>query len=153
MAPKLIGPAWILAGEQTAGRGRRARSWASPRGNFHGTYVMKPTERLDVIALRSFAASLALREAFIAVTGLPNAFALKWPNDVLLNGGKIAGILLESAGSGKGISYLAIGMGVNVCAALRAKAAWESFQDCRCAVLVRGSRRWVGSSTLSLLRA
>ncbi len=117
LAPNLTAPAWVLAGEQTAGRGRRARNWASPRGNLHATYVMKPTEGLDVIALRSFAASLALREAFIAVTGLPNAFALKWPNDVLLNGGKIAGILLESAGSGKGISYLAIGMGVNLIAA------------------------------------
>ena len=117
MAPTLTAPAWILAGEQTAGRGRRARIWASPRGNFHATYVMKPSEGLDVIVLRSFAAALALREAFIAVTGLPNAFALKWPNDVLLNGGKIAGILLESAGAGKSASYLAIGMGVNLIAA------------------------------------
>ena len=117
LAPSLSGPVWILAGEQTAGRGRRARSWASPRGNFHATLVMKPTEPLDMVALRSFAAALALRDAFIAVTGLPNAFALKWPNDVLLNGGKIAGILLESAGSGKVISHLAIGMGVNLIAA------------------------------------
>ena len=117
LAPTLTGPAWILAGEQTAGRGRRARAWASPRGNFHATYVMKPTENLNLIALRSFAASLALREAFIALTGLPNAFALKWPNDVLLNGGKIAGILLESAGAGKFASHLAIGMGVNLIAA------------------------------------
>lgn len=117
MAATLTAPAWILAGEQTAGRGRRARAWASPRGNFHATYVMKPTEGLDRVALRSFAAALALRDAFVAVTDLPRAFALKWPNDVLLNGGKIAGILLESAGSGKSAAYLAIGMGVNLTAA------------------------------------
>ena len=117
LAPTLTGPAWILAGTQTAGRGRRARSWASPRGNFHATYVMKPTESLDIVALRSFAAALALRDACIAVTGLPTAFALKWPNDVLLNGGKLAGILLESAGSGKTASHLAIGMGLNLIAA------------------------------------
>ena len=102
---------------QTAGRGRRARAWASPRGNFHATLVMKPTEGLDVVALRSFAAALALREACVAITGLPNAFTLKWPNDVLLNGGKLAGILLESAGAGNAAAYLAIGMGVNLIAA------------------------------------
>ena len=117
MAPSLSGPVWILAGEQTAGRGRRARNWASPRGNFHGTLLMKPTEGLAVVALRSFAAALALRDACVAVTGLPQAFSLKWPNDVLLNEGKLAGILLESAGAGKTAAYLAIGMGVNLIAA------------------------------------
>ena len=117
LAPGLTAPAWILAAEQTAGRGRRARNWASPRGNFHATLVMKPSEGLEVVALRSFAAALALRDACLAVTGLPQAFSLKWPNDVLLNGGKLAGILLESAGAGKTAAYLAIGMGVNLIAA------------------------------------
>ena len=116
-AANLTGPAWILAGEQTAGRGRRARAWASPRGNFHATLVMKPTGALDAVALRSFAAALALRDACIAVTGLPQSFALKWPNDVLLNGGKLAGILLESVSAGPGVSHLCIGIGVNLIAA------------------------------------
>jgi BirA family transcriptional regulator, biotin operon repressor / biotin---[acetyl-CoA-carboxylase] ligase len=117
LAPTLSGPAWILAGTQTAGRGRRARAWSSPVGNFHATLVMKPTEAVSIVALRSFAAALALRDACIAITGLPKAFALKWPNDVLLNGGKLAGILLESNGTGKAASHLAIGMGVNLIAA------------------------------------
>ena len=117
IAPTLTGPVWILAGEQTGGRGRRGRAWSSPRGNFHATLVLKPTETPDRVALRSFAAALALREALVALTGLPASFALKWPNDVLCNGGKIAGILLESAGQGAEVSHLAIGIGVNLIAA------------------------------------
>jgi BirA family biotin operon repressor/biotin-[acetyl-CoA-carboxylase] ligase len=113
----MTGPEWILGLEQTGGRGRRGRFWASPRGNFHATLSMRPTEAAEVVALRSFAAALALRDACVAVTGLPEAFALKWPNDVLLNGGKLAGILLESAGQGGRVAHLAIGIGVNLFAA------------------------------------
>ncbi len=111
-APGLAGPLWILAGEQTAGRGRRARPWASPPGNFHGTLAMRVTEPPATVALRSFVAALALRDAFVALTAQPQAFTLKWPNDVLLNGGKVAGILLEASGA-----TLAIGIGVNLIAA------------------------------------
>ncbi len=107
-------PTWIIAEEQTGGRGRRGRAWASPRGNFYATLVLRPTETPDVVALRSFAAALALRDACVTLTGLPDAFTLKWPNDVLLNGGKVAGILLESAGQGGVVSHLAIGIGVNL---------------------------------------
>lgn len=117
LAAGLTGPAWVLAREQTAGRGRRARAWASPPGNFHATLVLKPAEPPEIVALRSFVAALALRDAFVAATGLPQAFALKWPNDVLLNGGKVAGILLESGSQGAGVSSLCIGIGVNLIAA------------------------------------
>lgn len=116
-AASFAGPTWILAGVQTAGRGRRARPWSSPRGNFHGTLVLKPTEPPETVALRSFAAALALRDALVAVTGLPQSFALKWPNDVLCNGGKLAGILLESQGLNGPDAVLSIGIGVNLIAA------------------------------------
>lgn len=117
LAPHLSGPAWILAHRQTAARGRRGRAWQMPTGNFAATYVMRPTERPEVVALRSFVASLALFDAFVAVSGRPEPFALKWPNDVLLNGGKVAGILLESLGQGASVDHLAIGIGVNLVAA------------------------------------
>jgi BirA family biotin operon repressor/biotin-[acetyl-CoA-carboxylase] ligase len=116
-AASLDRPTWIVAGLQTAGRGRRARPWTSPQGNFHGTLVLKPQEPPETVALRSFAAALALRDAFVQLTGIPASFALKWPNDVLCNGGKIAGILLESQGLNGPDPVLCIGIGVNLIAA------------------------------------
>lgn len=117
IAHELSGPTWILARRQTAARGRRGRGWANPEGNFAATLVMRPGEPPDQVALRSFVAALALHDAFLAATGGRGGFALKWPNDVLLNGGKVAGILLESAGTGRGISHFAIGIGINLIAA------------------------------------
>ena len=114
IAATLAGPEWILALRQTAGRGRRGRAWVDPDGNFAATHVMRPTEAADQVVLRSFVAALALFDAFVAATGKPTGLSLKWPNDVLLNGGKVAGILLESIGSGKGVDHLAIGIGVNL---------------------------------------
>ncbi|MBV1868250.1 MAG: biotin--[acetyl-CoA-carboxylase] ligase [Marinosulfonomonas sp.] len=117
LAPDLTGPEWILALKQTDGRARRGRGWVDPPGNFAATYVMRPNGPPDQMALRSFVAALALYDACVAATGRAEGLALKWPNDVLLNGGKLAGILLESAGSGGNIPYLAIGFGVNLVAA------------------------------------
>jgi BirA family biotin operon repressor/biotin-[acetyl-CoA-carboxylase] ligase len=109
MIPALTRPTWVLALEQTAARGRRGRAWSTPRGNFAATLIMRRTEDPGIAALRSFVTSLALYRSFVAVTGMPDAFALKWPNDVLLEGGKVAGILLESTGD-----HLLIGIGVNL---------------------------------------
>ena len=117
IAPGLDRPTWILAGFQTGGRGRRGRPWVSPRGNFHGTFVMRPTGGPDKAALRSFIAALSLRDALANLTGSAAGLALKWPNDVLLNGGKVSGILLESLGQGGRVDHLAIGIGVNLIAA------------------------------------
>lgn len=114
IAPDLTIPTWILAQHQTAARGRRGRAWVNPKGNLAATLVMRPKGALDQVALRSFVAALALFDAVVAVTGRSDGLALKWPNDVLLNGGKLAGILLESAGQGGQASYVAIGIGVNL---------------------------------------
>lgn len=115
VAGTLAGPEWILGLQQTAARGRRGRAWVNPAGNFAATLVMRPTETPDRVALRSFVAALALYDALKRVTGTAIGLSLKWPNDVLLNGGKLAGILLESIGGPGG--HLAIGIGVNLLAA------------------------------------
>ncbi|MFU8864882.1 MAG: biotin--[acetyl-CoA-carboxylase] ligase [Rhodobacterales bacterium] len=108
----LQGPTWILALHQSAARGRRGRAWSHPVGNFAATLVLPGPMPPATAALRTFVASLALHDAFADATGRPASFALKWPNDVLLNGGKVAGMLLETLGP-RGTA-LAIGIGVNL---------------------------------------
>jgi len=110
-------PLWILALTQTAARGRRGRPWAMPPGNFAATLILPTSDRPDQLALRSFIASLALHDACTAATGRTDGFTLKWPNDVLLNGGKLAGILLESLSAGGRTAAASIGIGVNLAAA------------------------------------
>lgn len=114
IAPGLSGPVWLLAMEQTSGRGRHGRVWRDPPGNFASALILRPKVPLEQVALHSFVAALALYDAFVAVSVPSEKVSLKWPNDVLLNGGKVAGILLESTGAGRGVSYLAIGIGVNL---------------------------------------
>lgn len=111
------GPEWILALHQTRARGRRGRVWAHPSGNFAATLLMRVNEPVQAAALRSFVAALALHDALGQVSGRPTSLAMKWPNDVLLNGGKVAGILLESIAQGSGSMQLAIGIGVNLASA------------------------------------
>lgn len=111
---ELAGPTWLLALEQTAARGRRGRAWSNPVGNFAATLVLPGMIEPAHAAQRSFVAALALYDACVAVTGAPEAFALKWPNDVLLRGGKLAGILLETLPGRGGPLGLAVGIGVNL---------------------------------------
>ena len=99
---------------QGAGRGRRGRAWSDPAGNFAASLVLFPQHPPDQIALRSFVAALALFDALVATTGRSDTLALKWPNDVLLNGGKVAGILLETTALSGGGFALTIGFGVNL---------------------------------------
>lgn len=105
------GPLWILALEQSAARGRRGRAWTTGRGNFAATLLMTPSGGPGEAALRSFVAALALHEVLTGLVGAPGRFSLKWPNDVLVDGGKLAGILLETAGPPL---RLAVGFGVNL---------------------------------------
>ncbi|MFD1794402.1 biotin--[acetyl-CoA-carboxylase] ligase [Paracoccus aurantiacus] len=117
LAPQIEGKAWIITHDQFQGRGRRGRDWEMPKGNFAGSLALRPDGEPGQAALYSFVAALALADAIAAVAGPSARLALKWPNDVLLNGGKVAGILLESSGQAGRVTALAVGIGVNLFAA------------------------------------
>jgi BirA family transcriptional regulator, biotin operon repressor / biotin---[acetyl-CoA-carboxylase] ligase len=105
------GPLWIVAREQSAGRGRRGRAWTSPAGNLHATLMLTDPAPPAVAPQLSFVAGVALHDAVAAAAApLAPRLALKWPNDLLCGGRKIAGILIEGEGDPVAV---AVGIGVN----------------------------------------
>lgn len=110
-----IGPLWITAKRQSLGKGRRGREWVSNIGNLFCTGLFPHNGTQSSAAQLSFAAALAVHDTVSSFC--PNAETqIKWPNDVLLNGSKIAGILLES-GTVNGRAWVAVGIGVNIVSA------------------------------------
>ncbi|WP_290935964.1 biotin--[acetyl-CoA-carboxylase] ligase [Hyphomonas sp.] len=103
---------WILADEQTAGRGRLQRNWASPKGNIFTTALFREPGGIQVAGRIPFAAALAVSDT--ALEYAPGAdVRLKWPNDVRVNKAKLSGILIETGQDAQGFWVIA-GMGVNV---------------------------------------
>ena len=126
------GGIWFVARQQTAGRGRRGRTWENPHGNLAATLLLVPEAETSVAATLGFVAGVALSGALSSI--LPNGsvkigidgadelngsgrIALKWPNDVLADGAKLAGILLEASKMPDGKHAIAIGIGINIVAA------------------------------------
>lgn len=107
----------VWAREQTAGRGRRGRVWVSPRGNLYVSLILRPDCPPGSAAQLGFVAGLAVGGALRAILPRVERLAYKWPNDVLINTRKIAGVLLESetVGSEK-LSFVVVGVGVNLMA-------------------------------------
>lgn len=113
------GPLWIVAARQTKGRGRLGRRWSSLDGNLHASLLISDFGPAALAPQLGFVAGLATIGALIEATGATERLALKWPNDVLLDGEKLAGVLLEGAqppwpGAPFGC---VIGIGVNCVAA------------------------------------
>jgi BirA family biotin operon repressor/biotin-[acetyl-CoA-carboxylase] ligase len=106
------GPLWITARAQTAGRGRRGRTWVSEPGNLHATLLLTDPAPPERAAQLSFVAALAAHDAIAACApAFGGRLAFKWPNDVLLDGAKLAGILIEAEGTCPLI--VAVGLGIN----------------------------------------
>jgi BirA family biotin operon repressor/biotin-[acetyl-CoA-carboxylase] ligase len=107
----------VLARRQTAGRGTQGRGWESPAGNLFLSVLLRPRATAREAAQWSLLAAVALTEALAPLLPDPRALTLKWPNDVLLHGRKLAGILAESALSADRAEFLVIGFGVNLAVA------------------------------------
>jgi BirA family biotin operon repressor/biotin-[acetyl-CoA-carboxylase] ligase len=107
------GPLWITAGRQSAGRGRRGRSWVSEPGNLYASLLLTDPAPPEHWPELSFVAALAIHDAVAEVApSIRPQLAIKWPNDLLLGGAKFAGILTESEGGAEG-GAVAVGIGVN----------------------------------------
>lgn len=100
----------VIAEEQTAGKGRIKRAWLSPRGSIALSVILYP--ELGYLSSLIMIASLAVVHCLEKVTGLKSQ--IKWPNDILINGKKVCGILIENEVKGNKVDYAIIGIGVNV---------------------------------------
>ena len=107
------GPLWIVAARQTAGRGRQGRSWISPEGNLHASLLLTDPSSPALAAQLGFVAGVCLIDALREATGAGERIKLKWPNDALLDGAKISGLLLEASQSLSGALAIVVGFGVN----------------------------------------
>ncbi len=125
-----VGDVWFCALEQTAGRGRRGRAWQTIHGNLAASLLVVPQSDPAIAATLGFVAGVALHHALATFlpgtrlsTGIDGAdfaggrIALKWPNDVLADGAKLCGMLLEAQKRPDGGMGVVIGIGVNVVAA------------------------------------
>ena len=112
------GPLAILARRQTQGRGTQGRQWVSPPGNLFLSALLRSPEQARDVGQWSLLAGVALAEALLPLLPDPAALRLKWPNDLLLDGAKLAGILVESSATACGaLDWLVVGMGVNLATA------------------------------------
>jgi BirA family biotin operon repressor/biotin-[acetyl-CoA-carboxylase] ligase len=148
---------WLVALEQVAGRGRQGRQWSSAKGNFAGSTIVCLRVDDPPATTLSLAAALALIDAVdVAVPAQP--LMLKWPNDLLLSGDKVAGILLERSGD-----RIAVGFGVNLAtapaledrrvASLGAAITPEAFAPLLAASFARMLAVWRTAESSVLVRA
>ena len=108
------GPLWIIAREQTAGRGRRGRSWISAPGNLHASILLTAACPPGRAAELSFVGALALHDAVATLDArIGPRLRFKWPNDLLLDGAKLAGILVEGETLPDGRFATVLGFGLN----------------------------------------
>jgi BirA family biotin operon repressor/biotin-[acetyl-CoA-carboxylase] ligase len=123
---------WVVAAEQREGRGTRGRTWHSPRGGLW-LGVLRRSERPDGLALLGLRAGLAVATELDRLISVPS-IQLKWPNDLMLTDRKVGGILCEARWQGETLSWVAIGLGLNVRNPIPAELAESAVALSRCGV-------------------
>ncbi|OQP85583.1 biotin--[acetyl-CoA-carboxylase] ligase [Rhizobium rhizosphaerae] len=108
------GGLWITARRQTAGRGRRGRSWSSAEGNLYSSLMLIDPGPIALLHSLPLVAAVAAQQAVAAALPYGVEARVKWPNDILIEGRKAVGILLESEGLPDGRRAVVIGIGINV---------------------------------------
>lgn len=109
----LADPLWVVSRHQSEGRGRRGTGWQSPPGNLAATLALRLDAEPAAVATLGFVAGLATARALARCCGTGTRFGLKWPNDILADGAKMVGILLETETLGP-VRGVAVGIGINV---------------------------------------
>lgn len=104
---------WLVARAQTSGRGRHGRTWASPPGNLYASLLLVDAVPIELAPQLGFVAGVALARALRALVAENARLKLKWPNDILFDGAKLGGILLEGTALPEGHFASIIGIGVN----------------------------------------
>jgi BirA family biotin operon repressor/biotin-[acetyl-CoA-carboxylase] ligase len=108
----------IWAKRQTSGRGRMGREWVSPEGNLYVSILLSPPKKLEDYSQLSFLTAVAAAETLEAIIESPEELSCKWPNDLLFQGRKLGGILLEAFTSqdefGKQKQWIVCGLGINI---------------------------------------
>ena len=106
-------PTWLIAEQQTSGRGRMGSSWVSTKGNLFATLIYPIVWDLKILPMLSCLVALTIHETISFYINSTNKIKIKWPNDILVNNAKISGVLIENVLSGKK-KYSIIGIGINV---------------------------------------
>ncbi|MBU6419767.1 MAG: biotin--[acetyl-CoA-carboxylase] ligase [Proteobacteria bacterium] len=150
----------VLALRQTAGRGSRGRAWTAPEGNLNLSVLLRPARPAAEAGLFSLISGLAVVEALEGLGA--SSLSLKWPNDILCAGAKLAGILIDASPNGAGLDWLVLGIGINLksspeipgrrTTALATQGLDISAQAATWAVLA-GLERWVGATGAAIRAA
>ena len=119
----------ILTDDQTVGRGRRGNTWLSTPGNLYMSIILRSKVSLKDAGQLSFLSAVALVDTLTDVVGDTVAIQQKWPNDVLIEGQKCAGILLEAEAEGSKTDWVVLGMGVNLADSPEGAASIAQYTD------------------------
>lgn len=108
-------PTWIVAGVQTSGRGRQGRTWISETGNLYASLLFRPKLKPADLAALPFVIALAVRDSILRMGVEESLVQCKWPNDILVSGKKVSGILIETCSEGnEDVGHVIVGIGINL---------------------------------------